>query len=287
MRKALSLALGALSLLLPFSLAACAAGSDAGPGSTGVGGSGGGGGSGGAGGSAPKGDSLPPGAVSYFNGPSCPEGWKTFDAANGRFLLPTVGNAVGGTKYGNPFTSGEDRTHTHAIKGSFGLGNTSYVGVAGGGNHGVGAAMVVPFATTSDPASAGLPYVQLLVCKKAAEATPRATPLPHGLELFFDAPSCPAGWKQVEATQGRFPVGLPKGASADLFFGGGPLSGATTRTHGHGKSAVLKTESHGIALASGCCGDGYAANGMYLAGEPCEESELDVPYLELIHCQTP
>jgi hypothetical protein len=283
MRQALSFERALLALVVPFALAACAAGTNSGPGGTS--GGGGGAGGGGAGGSAPRGDAIPSGAISYFTGPSCPEGWKAYDTGNGRLLLPTLGSAAGGTKYGNPLMSGEDRTHTHAIKGSFAVASTSFAGIAGGGNHGVGTAGVVKFETTSDPVSTGLPYVQLLVCKKAAEAVPRSTPLPKGMEIFFDTPTCPTGWKQAEDTQGRFVVGLPKGAKGDLSFGGAPLSGATPRTHGHGKSAVLKTESHGIALASGCCGDGYAADGMYLAGEPCDESEVDLPYVELLHCQ--
>jgi hypothetical protein len=285
MRKALSMERALLAVMLPFALAACAAGTDAGP-TTGTGGGGSGGGTGGAGGSAPKGDALPSGAVSFFTGPTCPEGWKAFDNGNGRLLLPTVSNAAGGTKYGNPLTSGEDRTHTHTVKGTFTVASTSFAGVPGGGNHGVGAAGVVKLETMSDPVSTGLPYVQLLVCKKAAEAIPRTVPLPHAMEMFFDLPACPTGWKQIEDTQGRFQVGLPKGAKPDLFFGGAQLSGPTARTHGHGKSAVLKTESHGIALASGCCGDGYAADGLYLAGDPCDESEVGLPYVELLHCQT-
>ncbi len=285
MRKALSFERALLALIVPFALAACAAGTDAGP-STSAGGGGSGGGTGGEGGSAPKGDAIPGGAVSFFARPSCPEGWKAFEAGNGRLLLPTLGNAAGGTKYGDPLASGEDRAHTHVIKGSFAVPSTSFAGVVGGGNHGVGTAGVVKFEGPAEPASTGLPYVQLLVCKKAAEAVARSVPLPHGMTMFFDTPACPTGWKQAEATQGRFAVGLPKGAKADLFFGGAPLSGATTRVHEHGKSAVLKTESHGIALASGCCGDGYAANGTYLAGEPSEESEVGLPYVELLHCQT-
>ncbi|MFO0760555.1 MAG: hypothetical protein U0359_29005 [Byssovorax sp.] len=275
------------ALLAPCLLWACAAGTEAGPASSSTGGGSGTTTGTGGGGAAPTGDALPSGAVSFFRGPSCPEGWKPFDAAGGRFLLPTLGAAAGGTKYGDPLASGEDRAHTHAIKGSFNVPSTSFAGVAGGGNHGVGVAGVVPFATTSDPASTNLPYLQLLVCRKAAEAAPRMTPLPHGMMVYFDTPTCPAGWKQAEDTQGRFPVGLPKDAPADLSFGGAPLSGPDARAHGHGKSAVLKTESHGIALASGCCGDGYAGNGMYIAGENTDESETGLPYIELLHCQVP
>ena len=36
------------------------------------------------------------------------------------------------------------------------------------------------------------------------------TPLPAGLLMFFDAATCPAGWQQAAATQGRLLVALPQ-----------------------------------------------------------------------------
>jgi len=159
------------------------------------------------------------------------------------------------------------------------------VGLAGGGNHGVAQAATVTLATTSDPASVGLPYVQLLACKKTVPAVPRATPLPARMQLFFDDVACPEGWKQVEATQGRFVVGLPKGAPADQTFGGAPLGSMGLVAHAHGNDVALVTAPHGIALASGCCGGGYAANGSYGASQDTDMAEPGVPYVELLQCE--
>jgi hypothetical protein len=280
MRKALILAGFALAV----GISSCAQSS---PVTTSSGGGSGGGttSSASGGGNAPGGDAIPPGAVSFFSTTVCPDGWSTFDDAVGRMLLPTVGNAVGGTPYGIPLASGEDRTHTHDVTATFTLPSVSYAGLSGGGNHGVGSEGSRKLAATSDPASTGLPYVQLLVCKKTAPAAPSAAPLPKGMRLFFTGPTCPSGFQQAADTQGLFLVGLPKNAKADASFGGLPQSGANPRTHAHQTTATLTTSSHGIALVSGGLADGYAANGSYMDTEDTTASGAALPYLELLQCE--
>jgi hypothetical protein len=280
--RLLSLCVG---LSLCAAVAACATGSSGG--ATGDSGeSGGGAGAGaGAGGGGARGDAFPAGAVSFFQVPACPDGWKPHAAAEGRLLLATVGDSAPGTTYGEPLASGEDRAHTHGVGLTFDLGAVSYAGVAGGGNKGVGAAGMVMFNATSEATSTGLPYVQLLACKKIAEPVPASKPLPAGLTMFFDGPSCPDGFKQSAATQGRFIVGLPSKAPADVSFGGPPLPAAEKRKHAHGNTATLATSPHGIALASGCCADGYAKDGMYTATQDADEGETGLPFLSLLHCE--
>jgi len=285
---------GLLGLAIAAGVASCATG--AGGVHGGAAGTGGGAGAdagsddaGDAGDAAPTGDALPASAVSFFQGGSCPTGWVPYTVADGRFLLPTVATATAGLTWGSPLDAGEDRTHTHNLTATFTLGSTSYVGLSGG-NDGVTSQGAVTMTTTSDPASTGLPYVQLLVCRKNAAAVPRPTPLPSGLQMFFDMASCPEGWKQTAATQGRFIVGLPQGAPQDVTFGGAPISssidgGVDVRTHAHGNTATLTTTSHGIALASGCCANGYGANGAYMATMDTEQDETALPYLELLSCE--
>lgn len=234
---------------------------------------------------APSGDAVPAGAVSFFQGSACAKGWAVYSAAAGRFLLPTIGTQGIGTMAGAPLDSGEDRQHTHGVTGTWALNAVSFAGIAGGGNHGVAAAGEIALSTTSEPASMGLPYVQLLVCKKVAAAVPRSTPLPSGMLMFFDAPSCPSGWQQSAATQGRSLVGLPEGAPADLAFGGAPLSDGEARSHAHRNEGTLSTTPHGIALASGCCGGGYAQDGTSTFKQDTDKSETGMPWLELLHCQ--
>jgi hypothetical protein len=210
---------------------------------------------------------------------------------DGFLLVPTVATAPPGLAHGKPLMSGEDRTHTHDIAASFSPSSVQYVGVAGGGNGGVGPDSSVSLKTTSAAVSTGLPYIQLLVCRKNDPAVPGSTPLPHGLQMFFDMTACPVGWIQTAATQGRFIVGLPQGAPQDVTFGGPALSsgdaGADVRTHAHGVTATLTTTSHGIALASGCCANNYAGNGTYTAMVQTTQVEPALPYLELLACQVP
>jgi hypothetical protein len=230
-----------------------------------------------------KGDALPEGAVSFFQGPSCPDGWGAYAAANGRFVVPLVGDDPAGTTHGKELANGEDRKHTHGVSATFHLGSVSYAGVVGGGNHGVGAAGDVTFSATSSEASTGLPYVQLLTCRKVSPPAVKKT-LPSGMLMFFDTPACPSGWKRAQ-TQGRLIIGLPKGAPADLSFGGDPLEPGETRTHAHATSIALATSSHGIALASGCCGGGYAENGTYESKDDTAAGDAALPTIELLQCE--
>lgn len=233
-----------------------------------------------------RGDAIPAGAVSFFQTTVCPEGWKPHTDAAGRVLLPAIGEVASGTKVGEPpLESGEDRLHTHEIAAEIDIPAVSYAGVVGGGNAGVGTAGKAAFAATTEPASAGLPYIQMLACKKAEEAVARARPLPSGMLMFFDANTCPEGWARATSTQGRLLVGLPAEAPADVSFGGESLPAGEPRTHTHSSPIALATTPHGIALASGCCGDGYAKDGSYMSLVDTSESEAALPMLQLLQCQ--
>lgn len=226
------------------------------------------------------GDAFPTGAISYFRGGACPSGWAPYEPSRGRFVVATIGATKTGAVSGAPLSSGEDRVHAHAFTLSFAVKGLSFVAVSGGSNGGVGKESAVTITGTTDPASTGLPYVQLLVCKKTGPASPR--PLPAGLQAFFETATCPSGWTQTEETQGRFVVGLPKGAPPDQTFGAGPLS--AERTHVHPATAVLATKSHGIAAFSGCCADGYAKNGTYTASGDTAEASAGLPTIQLLSC---
>lgn len=252
---------------------------------TGTGGSSEGGKGGTGTGTAVVGDAIPITAVSYFQGTTCPKGWAAHDTVAGRVAVPTVGAALGGATAGTPLASGEDRTHTHSHGASFTLPAFSYAGIAGEANHGVAAAGTVTASAPVDAASTGLPYVQLLVCKKHVDETPGAAPLPSGMLMFFEAVACPAGWKQAATTQGRLLVGLPEGGSADAPFGGGPLDPEAPPTHRHATSVTLDTDAHGIALASGCCASGYGVDGVYPSTQDTGATDPALPIVTLLQCQ--
>lgn len=277
-------------LVAGYLLTACATGDTVGDqsigqGSTGTssGDSGGNGGSGG--GNTGGKDAIPRNALGFFQVPACPNGWEPFKAAAGRAILPTIGSQPGGTTVGEPLMSGEERRHTHEIRGTFELIEISYVGIAGASNMGVAKAEAASFTATSNSASTGLPYVQLLACKKMANPEAGTIPLPAGMQLYFDAATCPSGWKQAPATQGRFIVGLPNGAPPDVSFGGDPVSSAAPRTHTHGNQVSVETVPHGIALAAGCCGSGYAKNMSYSSSQSTGDGDPALPWIELLHCE--
>ncbi len=230
----------------------------------------------------PMGDSLPSGAVMFFTAGACPEGWAAYMPADGRTVVPAA--AAGGAVRGVALRNGEDPVHTHRVMGSFGFPEVRYVGANGGGNNGLGPSGSVSFAVDSAPASANVPYVQLMVCRKVAEARSYARPLPSGMLTFFAGERCPAGFSQAPGTTGRVLVGTPEGGTQGATWGGLPLHTVEAARHTHTTMVSTTTRSHGIALLSGCCGGGYAGNGTYNATLTSGEAEPAFPTITLLQC---
>jgi hypothetical protein len=230
-------------------------------------------------GGAAGGDALPTGAISYFRGATCPTGWSPYEPARGRFVVATIGAVPTGTTSGDALTSGEDRKHQHAFSLTFALKDQSFLAASGGSNGGIASKSAVTISGSTEPSSTGLPYVQLLVCRKSGKPSNGA--LPRGMQVFFESTTCPEGFAQTETTQGRFVVGLPKGAPPDQTFG---RAAGATGAHVHGATAVLSTKPHGITLFSGCCADGYAQNDTYTATGDTSESNAGLPKIELLSC---
>jgi hypothetical protein len=235
----------------------------------------------------PPGDSLPRGAVSFYNRASCPGGWEPLAMAKGRTVVPRVGSDPAGADpaVGEPLGDSEDRPHGHAVSASLDLPAVSYVGIAGEANHGVGRAGKTAVTAAASPVSAGLPYVQLLICHKTAEADPAQRPAPAGLLMFFLLPECPSGWVQAGLSQGRFLVGLPDTGTPGQTFGGPPLAPSEKRAHRHELKGTIKTSSHGIALLSGGGAGGYARDDSHAYQIASEETSATLPYLQLLQCQ--
>jgi len=234
------------------------------------------------------GDGLPQGAVSFFRAPACPAGWEAFGAARGRTIVPEPEGADAGVPgrlatEGAPLTSGEMRSHEHGITGSVSVPATQFVGVAGAGNGNLGGAGTAPLTGSTDSATAVTPYTQLLVCEKTAVATAGAPAPPRGLLLFFPG-GCPTGWSRAGLTGGRYLIALPRGGSAGIF-GGNPLGTGERREHSHAVTGSVSTTSHGIALASGCCANGYAQNGTYQWMTTTGGATAGLPYIQLLQCQ--
>jgi hypothetical protein len=231
----------------------------------------------------PMGDSLPRDAVMFFDTTSCPMGWAPYNEANGRVIVAAQMGAMGGEVNGTPLRDSEDRTHTHTINETFLVDSVSYAGIVGGGNNGVASADDPTMMVRSEPASAGLPYVQLLVCRKTTDAVPRVVGIPAGMMIYVASNSCPTGYSQPAMSAGRAAVATPPGG--DNLATVGPSSDqVASRAHRHGVAAVLRTMPFGIALASGCCGAGYGRNGEVTADAPTSDEDGALPSLTLVQC---
>lgn len=234
---------------------------------------------------APIPDSLPTESVMFFQGTSCPSGWEAYQDGAGRAIAVAANPSLNGYRLGTQLADREDRAHAHGFGGAFTLDGVSYVGVVGGENSGTSAAGEVRYRAQTSLDSAGLPYVQLLVCRKTGPAIPRAQPLPSGMMIFFSGARCPEGYTQPVGTRGRVMVGLPQGGANGATFGGAPLGADNPAQHAHPATARLSTMGHGIALASGCCGSGYARNGTYEVMGRTDANEPGMPTIQLLQCQ--
>ena len=237
----------------------------------------------------PTGDSLPMGAISYFNRQTCPSGWLPFDVAAGRTVVPAQGTEVG-LATGMPLTDAEERTHSHPVTATLQLPTVDYAGIAGEANHGLGRGGSQTLNVTFDKASAGIPYVQLLICQKTAAPITTKGLAPAGTLMFFATRDCPAGWGQTSTSTGRFLVGLPENGTANQSFGGKPLQSGPQgepeqRGHSHDAAGTIATSSHGIALLSGGLAEGYAKNDKHAYKVSSDSTAVDMPYIQLLQCQ--
>ena len=230
------------------------------------------------------GDGLPTHAVGWFSAQACPLGWTSMDEATGRTMLPLPTGGTLGATVGAPLLTGEQRTHVHAATTKVDVPTQSFAAIAGSGNDGLGAAGSIDVDVPLDPASAELPYVHLLACEKLAIAAPWAGALPSGMTSFFRLAQCPDGWSSPVVAAGRFLVGLPDKGSPATPFGGSPLSDQESRGHDHVVTGTFATTPNGVALLSGCCGDGYAKNGSYPMSVTAERAPVDLPYVQLAFC---
>lgn len=233
--------------------------------------------------STPLGDAIPSGAVSYSRASACPLGWAPWTEGAGRTVVPLPQGGTRGGVQGMPLNNAESRAHGHTASAMVLVPAVSFAGIAGSGMA-LGAAGMVPLALTVAGAEAGLPYVQLLACRKRDEADSRVPAAPRNMVLFFDRPDCPAGWSEAAALRGRLVVGTPMGGTHGAAFGGMPLGDREARGHTHALAATATPTPQGIALASGCCGDGFAQNAPYPVMATSAAESAAPPYVQLLAC---
>jgi len=234
-----------------------------------------------------EGDGLPEGSIAWFDALRCPTGWEQYAAATGRTLVPVgpLGPDKGVFEDGTPYLSGASPTHSHTVTGTVAIGAQRFVGIAGGGN-GLAAPGTVAFSGMSEATALGLPYVQLLACRKTSDHVLGVAPT--GVFVFADqAFGCGADWVASDEGAQRLLVGVPAGATAGATFGASP--GLATRpTHSHVVNGSFAIDSHGVALASGCCSADFASSSDplidVLSGPPSTSDATTFPWRAELQC---
>jgi hypothetical protein len=117
-------------------------------------------------GSAPADDGAPSGMVAFFaGGNACPAGWAVADEAAGRMLVGVSDVNNIGMHVGTPLGDQEDRTHSHTFAAKATI-DQKNIAAAGGGNDSAAEAGDVTTSGMTKDARSGLPFTQLIVCKK-------------------------------------------------------------------------------------------------------------------------
>jgi len=115
-------------------------------------------------------DRVPKGTVAFFSfddtGGNCPAGWVSATQVQGRLVVAVSQPPDVGVMVGTPLSDQEDRTHTHQYDSVVNLPSRNVAGSNGGNNQGASAGDH-PLTGTTQGASSGLPFVQLLVCEKS------------------------------------------------------------------------------------------------------------------------
>jgi hypothetical protein len=111
--------------------------------------------------------SVPAGTVAFFSGVggSCPQGWRVATEAAGRLVIGVNAQDSVGTLVGTPLGNEEDRTHSHAFAATVDLPYKSISAADGSNNQGAAAGTYQDSGMTQ-PASSGLPFIQLCACVK-------------------------------------------------------------------------------------------------------------------------
>ena len=231
------------------------------------------------------GDALPFGAISFFNLKQCPAGWEPMTQANGLFTVPLVEGAGNAGISGTALVAGAQPQHKHGISSSIQIPGTKFAGIEGCCNEHLADDGVKNWSSETAKSTTNLPYVELLLCSKTTGPSTTAPSPPRGLLVYNGYLSCPPGWTQNLANQGRFVVGLPNDGIPGLSFGGAPLKPLETRTHTHDFEGNVNLTSRKVALISGCCADGYGKNGSYSYKGTSAESASDLPYIQLLQCE--
>jgi hypothetical protein len=110
-------------------------------------------------------DGLPKGMIFFTDGTSCPAGAERATQANGRLIIGVTDTGEIGNTYGKPLANQEDRTHTHSATMHVSISSKHIAAISGGGNGQATKHGTFKTDLTTQPATSGLPFIQLLACE--------------------------------------------------------------------------------------------------------------------------
>ena len=236
------------------------------------------------------------GVLAYTTSLSCPSGWASLSDADpyrGRTIKASFTSPQ--STYLAALTTNAMAAHSHATysltaeftsKGCLCLDwDTSYDTAAQ-----VDADFSISASNSAPEGSTGnVPYVTVQLCQYASGSALYAPP---GLVAYVAGTSCPAGWSNFTAAQGRLlvvasptvsaPVTAPTPAAGDA---------ANLGSHAHAIPSQVQT---GLAsnqcctlAANGCgaCNAAYQSSVTWSASAPTSSSSLNVPYVNLMACE--
>ena len=230
-------------------------------------------------------DPVPYGTIAFFD-PSvgrCPPSFMPFTQGEGRSLIggyEDTGVVVSQTA---PLASGEDRTHSHTYSFGLKVNDVSYAGVDGCCNNELSGSGVKPISGSVAASSSNVPYIQLLACVSQAATFDSNFP---PTTLIFNEVSCPPKFNLTLDGAGRFIISNPENGVPGATVGGKSISpgGTNDPTHTHDFSGTVTTRSCEVGLASGCCADGYAAQGTYDYETTTDDNAVAFPYVSVPLC---
>jgi hypothetical protein len=115
-------------------------------------------------------DGSPAKMVTFFNAATCPSGWTPAALASGRLVLASTDPAKVGVNVNAPLGNLEDRVHKHGYAGTVTLNYKSISAADSCCNPSAAHARENPFSGTTNNATSGLPFVQLVICERASSS---------------------------------------------------------------------------------------------------------------------
>lgn len=116
---------------------------------------------------APNAGTVPSGLTAYFESASCPATWTALGASAGRFVVGTPTGATNDVTFGGiELYSGEARTHTHPLAGSWAPTSHGIAGASGCCADGYASSSSAAYSGVTGATDASPPYLQLTHCRK-------------------------------------------------------------------------------------------------------------------------